>query len=140
MYWKLPLEISEMKEHNKSQTVTADILLAHGSKDPRWRTSFENLLEKIRIHSPKKQFFLCYLELCRPNLSETVNDLTDNNLNVSTINIHPIFLSAGVHFNKDIKLIVFDLQSIYPHLIFNINDVVGNNSIVSNAILKVVTS
>jgi inhibitor of KinA sporulation pathway (predicted exonuclease) len=43
-----------MKEHNKSQTFTANILLAHGSKDPRWRISFENLLEKIRKHSPKK--------------------------------------------------------------------------------------
>jgi len=57
-----------MKEHNKSQTVTANILLAHGSKDPRWRISFENLLEKIRKHSPNKIFCLCYLELCRPSL------------------------------------------------------------------------
>ncbi len=88
----------------------------------------------------QKKIYLCYLELCRPNLSETVNDLTNNNHIISTINIHPIFLSAGVHFNKDIKTMVFDLQSIYPHLKFKINDVVGNNSIVSNAILKVVTS
>ena len=129
-----------MKEHNKSQSIIANILLAHGSKDPRWTKSFENLLMKIREHSPQKIFCLCYLELCSPSLIETVNNLTDNNLNVSTINIHPIFLSAGVHFNKDIKLIIFNLKSIYPHLTFKINDVVGNNSIVSNAILKVVTS
>jgi len=132
--------MSEMKEHNKSETVTANILLAHGSKDPRWRTSFENLLGKIKKHSPKKKFCLCYLELCRPNLSETINDLTDKIPKIATITIHPIFLSAGVHFNKDIKTMVFDLQSIYPHLKFKINDVVGNNSIVSNAIIKVVTS
>jgi inhibitor of KinA sporulation pathway (predicted exonuclease) len=43
-----------MKEHNKVESVTANILLAHGSKDPIWRTSFEILLEKIRKHSPKK--------------------------------------------------------------------------------------
>ena len=129
-----------MKNHNKSQSMTANILLAHGSKDPRWTKSFENLLIKIRKHSLQKIFCLCYLELCSPSLSETVNNLTDNNINVSTVNIHPIFLSAGFHFNKDIKLIVFDLKSIYPHIIFKINDVVLNNSIVSNAILKVVTS
>jgi len=64
----------------------------------------------------------------------------DNNPKISNITIHPIFLSAGVHFNNDIKTMVFNLQSIYPHLKFKINDVVGNNSIVSNAILKVVTS
>ena len=55
-------------------------------------------------------------------------------------NIHPIFLSAGVHFNKDIRTMVFDLQSIYPYLKFKINDVVGNNTIVSDAIIKVVSS
>ena len=42
-----------MKEHNKSQTVKANILLAHGSKDPMWRKSFEDLLEKSRKSSPK---------------------------------------------------------------------------------------
>ena len=126
-----------MKENNKSQTVTADILLAHGSKDPMWRKSFEDLLEKV----PQKIIFcLCYLELCRPSLSETVKDLADSNYKISTINIYPIFLSAGVHFNEDIQTIVSDLKAIYAHLKFKINDVVGNNSIVSNAFLKVVTS
>ena len=129
-----------MKEITKSQTVTAEILLAHGSKDPRWRKSFETLLERIENHSPKKIFRLCYLELCGPSLSETVNDLTDNNSKISTIIIHPIFLSAGVHFNEDIQTMVYELQSIYPHLKFKINDVVGNNIIVLEAIIKVVTS
>ena len=129
-----------MKEHYKSQTITANILLAHGSKDPRWREPFETLLKRIRKKSPKKKFCLCYLELCRPSLSETINNLTKNNFKISIINIHPIFLSAGVHFNKDIQTIVFDLQSIYPYLKFKINNVVGSNIIVSDAIIKVVTS
>ena len=129
-----------MKAHNNSQTVKANIMLAHGSKDPRWRKSFETLLERIENNSPKKIFRLCYLELCRPSLSETVNDLTDNDSKISTIIIHPIFLSAGVHFNEDIQTMVYELQSIYPHLKFKINDVVGNNIIVLEAIIKVITS
>ena len=120
--------------------MTANILLAHGSKDPSWTKAFENLFMKIREHSQQKKFYLCYLELCSLSLSETVNNLTNIILNISTINVHPILLSAGIHFYKDIKLIVLHLKSIYPHLIFNTNDVVGNNSIVSNAILKVVIS
>ena len=129
-----------MNEHNTSRSVTADILLAHGSIDARWRKSFETLLERIENHSPKKIFRLCYLELCGPSLSETVNDLIVNNSKISTIIIHPIFLSAGVHFNEDIQTMVYELQSIYPHLKFKINDVVGNNIIVLEAIIKVVTS
>ncbi|MDP6217037.1 MAG: CbiX/SirB N-terminal domain-containing protein, partial [SAR324 cluster bacterium] len=123
-----------------SRSVTADILLAHGSRDAMWRKSFENLLEKSRIKSPNKKFRLCYLELCKPNLNEVIEELTENNSKITTIIIHPIFLSAGVHFNKDIRTMVIDLQSIYPYLKFKINDVVGNNTIVSDAIIKVVSS
>ena len=129
-----------MKENNTSRSVTADILLAHGSRDAMWRKSFENLLEKSRIKSPKKKFRLCYLELCKPNLNEVIEELTENNSKITTIIIHPIFLSTGVHFNKDIRTMVIDLQSIYPYLKFKINDVVGNNTIVSDAIIKVVSS
>ena len=67
-----------MKEQNTSRSVTADILLAHGSRDAMWRKSFENLLEKSRIKSPNKKFRLCYLELCKPNLNEVIEDLTEN--------------------------------------------------------------
>ena len=129
-----------MKKNTKSQTVTANILLAHGSKDPRWRKPFEDLLEKSIKSSPKKLFFLCYLELCGPSLSETVRDLADKNSKISTINIHPIFLSAGVHFHEDILAMVSDLQEIYPHFKFKLNDVIGVNNIVSNAIVKAVKS
>ena len=129
-----------MKENNTSRSVTADILLAHGSRDAMWRKSFENLLEKSRIKSPNKKFRLCYLELCKPNLNEVIEELTENNSKITTIIIHPIFLSTGVHFNKDIRTMVIDLQSIYPYLKFKINDVVGNNTIVSDAIIKVVSS
>ena len=129
-----------MKENNKSQTVTVDVMLAHGSKDPMWRKSFEDLLEKSIKSSPKKIFSLCYLELCKPTLNETVEDLAENNPKISVINIHPIFLSAGVHFNEDIQEMVSNFQVIYPYLKFKLNDVVGENRIVLNAVYKVVTS
>ena len=93
-----------------------------------------------RVEKVLQKNCLCYLEICRPSLSEAVKDLADSNFKISTINIHSIFLSAGVHFNEDIKAMVSDLQATYPNLKFKINDVVSNNSIVSNAILKVVTS
>ena len=128
-----------MKENNKSQTVTVHILLAHGSKDPRWRKSFEDLLEKSRKSSPKKNLPLLSGDM-QTQSEQAVKDLADSNFKISTINIHSIFLSAGVHFNEDIKAMVSDLQATYPNLKFKINDVVSNNSIVSNAILKVVTS
>ena len=44
------------------------------------------------------------------------------------------------YFNEDIQIMVSDLRAVYQHLKFKLYDVDGNNSIVSNTILKVVTS
>ena len=93
-----------------------------------------------RVEKVLQKKFASALEICRPSLSEAVKDLADSNFKKSTINVHSIFLSASVHFNENIKAMVSDLQATYPNLKFKINDVVSNNSIVSNAILKVVTS
>ena len=112
--------MSEMKEHNKSETVTANILLAHGSKDPRWRTSFEILLEKIREHSPQKIYCLCYLELCNPSLSETVNNLIDNK---GEINILFDELINETSLDEEIKNLI-----IYKKALFN-SDFLSENDL-----------
>jgi len=128
-----------MKLKNKSENVFAKILLAHGSKDPRWRKPFEQLLEKCKISSPKDIFCLSYLELCGPTLSETVIELLETHPKISTINIHPIFLSAGVHVKRDIHSILSDFKANYPQIKFILKDVIGEHSLVSNAIHKVIT-
>ena len=129
-----------MESNYNSQMTIAHILLAHGSRDPGWRKPFEELLEKCKKGSPKKKFCLCYLELCNPKLSDLVKDLLVNHHKITTFNIHPLFLSSGVHVNDDIQKILSDLRANYPQKIFNLNDVIGNNSLVTNAIYKVVSS
>ena len=98
-----------MNEQNKSQIMIANIMLSHGSNDPRWTKSFENILVNTREHSPQKIFCLCFLETFRPSLNKTFNNLIDSYSKVSTTNTHPIFRSAGVHFNKDIKIMISGL-------------------------------
>ena len=80
------------------------------------------------------------MELWRPSLSVTIKDLADNDCKISTINIHPIIIFLDVYFNEDTQTMVSDLRAVYHHLKFKLYDVDGNNSIVSNTILNVVTS
>ena len=82
-----------VKKYN-SQTVLANVLLAHGSRDKSWKKPFEELLEKCKRRSPEKVFCLCYLELCGPKLDEVVKNLLENNTKISAVKIHPLFLSA----------------------------------------------
>ena len=129
-----------MGNNYNSQMTIAHILLAHGSRDHGWRKPFEKLLEKCKKGSPKKIFCLSYLELCNPKLSDIIKDLLENNNKITTFNIHPLFLSSGVHVNDDIQKILSELRANYPQKIFNLNDVIGKNSFVTNAIYKVVSS
>jgi len=129
-----------MGKNQNPQMTIVQILLAHGSRDPGWRKPFEELLEKCKKESPKKIFCLSYLELCNPKLSDIIKDLLENNNKITTFNIHPLFLSSGVHVNDDIQKILSELRANYPQKIFNLNDVIGKNSFVTNAIYKVVSS
>ena len=129
-----------MIKKDNSQIALANILLAHGSRDKSWKTPFEKLLEKCSNKSPEKKFCLCYLELCDPKLEDTVKYLTDNFPNIATIKIHPLFLSAGIHVNEDIQEILAKLEKKYPNIKFYLNDVIGKNNIVTNAIYKVISS
>ena len=129
-----------MRKKDNLKNVIANILLAHGSRDESWRKPFEELLEKCKIRSPEKNFCLCYLELCGPKLDEVVKNLLDNNTKISTINIHPLFLSAGVHVNKDIRDLISNLSENYPKIKFYLDDVIGKKSIVNDAIYKVVST
>ncbi len=128
-----------VKKYNP-QTSIANILLAHGSRDRSWKKPFEELLEKCVNGSPETKFCLCYLELCDPKLEEVVKDLNDNYPNISTIKIHPLFLSAGIHVKEDIQEILSNLEKKYPNIKFYMNDVIGKNSIVTNALYKVISS
>ena len=128
-----------MEINNNSHKHLANILLAHGSRDDTWRKPFEELLEKCKRKSPKKHFFLCYLELCEPKLEDVVKILLENNTNISTIKIHPMFLSAGVHVNKDIQEILSNLKKTYPKINFFLNEVIGKKDVVTNAIYEAVS-
>ena len=127
-----------VKKYNS--TTEAHILLAHGSRDKSWKRPFEKLLEKCVNSSTEKKFCLCYLELCDPKIEEVVKDLADNYPKISTIKIHPLFLSAGIHVNEDMQEILSNLQKTYLNIKFYLNDVIGKNSIVTNAIYKVISS
>ena len=69
-----------------------------------------------------------------------VKYLTDNYPHIYTIKIHPLFLYAVIHVNEDIQEILTKLKKNYPNIKFYLNNVIGKNSIVTNAIYKVISS
>jgi sirohydrochlorin cobaltochelatase len=86
----------------------ANILLAHGSRDPQWKIPFEEMTQAIKQHQPASSseisaaviVELAYMELCEPSLEQTCAKLAQQGFDL--INIYPVFFAAGQHLRIDV--------------------------------------
>jgi sirohydrochlorin cobaltochelatase len=49
------------------------ILIAHGSRDPRWQQPFEQLLQRLKQAKPGAAIELAYMEFAEPTLLQVAN-------------------------------------------------------------------
>lgn len=96
------------------------ILLAHGSKDPKWSRSFETLVGTCQGRS-----ILAYMDFMKPSLFSVVEKLKNHNVN--EIKILPLFMSGGGHIDKDIPEQVKELKAKYPSLDFKVLPPIGEH-------------
>ncbi|MDX5297821.1 MAG: CbiX/SirB N-terminal domain-containing protein [Gammaproteobacteria bacterium] len=88
--------------------VDAVILLAHGSRDPHWIATFEQLAAPtLGLDIPA---FVAYMELARPTLEEAIETAVAKG--AQRVRIVPLFLAAGKHLREDVPAMLKDLQ---PH-------------------------
>lgn len=83
------------------------VLMAHGSRDPRWRQPFEQLLADLEHPA----CMLCYMEMAEPTLLQAVAAYPQ----VKTVVIWPLFWSAGSHVRTDVQEQAQALQRERPH-------------------------
>jgi sirohydrochlorin ferrochelatase len=50
------------------------VLLAHGSKDPRWCVPFERIVDAVRGQSEKTKVRLAYMEFIEPTLMDVAHE------------------------------------------------------------------
>ena len=98
------------------------ILLAHGSKDPKWGKSFENLAVGA---GPNLHLQLAYMDLVEPSLFSVTKQLSNNG--IKKIKILPLFMSSGGHIDKDIPKLVKELKVKFPSIDFEILPPIGEH-------------
>ncbi|MFQ3170795.1 MAG: sirohydrochlorin cobaltochelatase [Oleispira sp.] len=87
---------------------TANILLAHGSRDPKWQIPFKDMTHAIKqqdvasLSDPSQDIVveLAFMELCEPSLEQMCEQLSQQGFNL--INIYPVFFAAGIHLRVDV--------------------------------------
>ena len=94
-------------------THIANILLAHGSRDPQWKIPFETMARTTQQQSNDQKessddknsesniiIELAYMELCEPSLEAVCKKLSQQG--ITQINIYPVFFAAGRHLRIDV--------------------------------------
>lgn len=77
------------------------ILLAHGSRDPRWRRPFEALAARVaQLAGPEPGVALAYLQLAEPGLEEVLLRCRERR-GISAL-VVPVFMSGGGHLVRDV--------------------------------------
>jgi len=92
-----------------SGPVTAHILLAHGSRDPRWAAAVEAVAERVRQLDPAAHVCCAYLGLAQPDLTAAMDQLLAQG--AQTIAVWPILMGLGRHARTDLPRLVAAAQS-----------------------------
>ena len=119
-------------QHDDSQSFT--VLLAHGSSNNEWSTTFEKMTQAAC--SSHKNVSVAYMELSTPSMDEVIRKVITKGFR--NITIVPLFLAAGKHLKLDIPQ---NLDKLKEELDFNYTllPAIGEHPMMSFAINEIVS-
>lgn len=109
------------------------ILLAHGSSDPKWCQTFEQLAQPTLQSIPGS--CIAYMELAEPSIETVV--LEGKKEGLDRFRIVPLFLAAGRHLRKDVPGMIEALEAKHSVKI-DLDPPIGENPVLGEAIRDVV--
>ena len=106
------------------QSVSCLVLLAHGSKDPRWREPFERLYLSLRADAGER-VRMAYMEFINPTLFEVVEECAAEGFR--EIRVLPLFMAAGAHLATDVPEQVREIRRKLPNIRFEVLPPIGED-------------
>jgi len=76
------------------------ILIAHGSRDPKWQKPFDRFLAAFVSRFPDRPISLCYMEICSPTLEDVCKRYREEGYD--SVTLVPMFMASGGHVDNDI--------------------------------------
>ena len=99
------------------------MLLAHGSRDERWREPIEAVAARVTALDPQARVVCAYMELAAPDLRTAAAALVASGAKV--VRVVPLFLGMGKHAREDLPLQVETLRQAWPQVDFQLAGIVG---------------
>jgi sirohydrochlorin cobaltochelatase len=110
----------------------AIVLFGHGSRDPRWAQTLNEVAERMRAQAPEVQVHCAYLEFMQPDLPSVLHSLAAQGL--ERIRIAPMFLAAGGHVLRDLPALAQAAVSATPQVRLEILPALGTQPEVMDAL------
>jgi sirohydrochlorin cobaltochelatase len=99
------------------------VLLAHGSRDERWREPIEAVAARVTALDPQARVACAYMELAAPDLRTAAAALIASG--AKRLRVVPLFLGMGKHAREDLPLQVDALRQTWPQVDFQLAGIVG---------------
>ncbi len=101
------------------------VVLAHGSRDPRWRLPFSELITDLQARLGADGVRIAYMEFVSPTLAEVAQEAARDNIH--ELLVLPFFLAAGAHLATDVPAQVADAVRRFPRLRIRLAPPVGEH-------------
>lgn len=111
------------------------ILLAHGSRDPRWRAPFDDMARTLASRHTTP-VHLAYMELCEPSLETRVAEL--HAAGIDRADILPLFFAAGRHLREDVPAQIAALHQAHPGIRLTLLAPVGEHPAFVDALVGII--
>ena len=99
------------------------VLLAHGSRDVRWRAPVEAVARRVASIDPAVQVRCAYIELSQPDLRTAMAELVAGG--VEAVRVVPLFLGIGKHLREDLPRLLDELRTLHPQVPVELARAVG---------------
>jgi sirohydrochlorin cobaltochelatase len=101
------------------------VLIAHGSRDPRWRKSLEDLSVSVREPDGSKGVGLAFMQFEGPTLPEVI----EKGVAEGVVEFHllPLFMASAGHVDKDIRPLVEELRGRFPRTTLELLTPIGED-------------
>jgi sirohydrochlorin cobaltochelatase len=103
------------------------ILVAHGSRDPNWRSSVESVTETLQADLGRDTLRLAYMDITPPTLEDVVSEAVK--AGVAHLRVLPLFLANEGHVDRDIRPEVERLRGLYRSVEVELLPAVGQHGL-----------
>jgi sirohydrochlorin cobaltochelatase len=90
------------------------ILIAHGSHNPAWRASVEQVVESLQAEVGADRVRLAYMDCTPPTLMDVAADAVQRG--IASVRVLPLFLAAEGHVDRDIRPLIDQLKEAHRSL------------------------